>query len=56
MIHTYRLPPTSAKFEVGYWYEGLWTTLSTHTDEKLAIKRVNALNGGDGSPDVWDDP
>lgn len=57
MIHTYRAAGT--EFEVGYYRpysDGNapeWITLSTHATENLAIKRVNALNGGDGSPAVW---
>jgi hypothetical protein len=65
-MHTYRrvaIPGKhdweggSEKFEVGYWHppSGDWIALSTHTEEKRAIIRVNALNGGDGNPAVWCD-
>ena len=68
MMHTYRkvtIPGkhvTGEKFEVGYWrpplsltHVGDWITLSTHIAERLAVKRVNILNGGDGNPSIWSD-
>ena len=59
MMHTYRKVTISGgeKFEVGYWQPllGQWVILSTHIAERLAVKRVNVLNGGDGNPSIWSD-
>lgn len=63
-MHTYRDISTldATKFEVGYFIHPWlrvgevseagdeWVTLSEHATERAAIKRVNALNGGSGSP------
>ena len=61
-MHTYR--NVLGKFLVGYYVRDfddgsfpvdVWVTLSTHSQEEHAIRRVNALNGGIGTPTLWSD-
>ena len=60
MMHTYK-QISNKEWQVGYWATTLsqhavplaeWYMLSTHATEKQAMLRVNALNGGDGAPNL----
>ncbi len=61
-MHTYS-KSGDGSFDVGYYLRNRvgdieqdeWVQLSKHDSERRAIQRVNALNGGDGKPGIWDD-